>query len=821
MTISGNEARQNRNTPGAEPNASSLSVSPLSIPFKKGDLLAQKYRVESLIGIGGIGFVIAATHVELGERLALKFLRPEFVTHPEAVRRFASEARHAARIRSEHVARVYDVGSLPDGAPFIVMEYLEGTDLHRLLHREGPLPIERAVGFVVEACAALAAAHACYIVHRDIKPDNLFLARQPHGIEIVKVLDFGISKAELDATLHEDAARSAKQTVGALGSPSYMAPEQIRAAADVDARADIWSLGCVLYELLTMHYAFDAPSVMQVCAAVLETEPVPLASHRADVPAELEAVVMRCLEKDPARRYQDLAQLVVALAPFSPPRARASIEKTVETVGNIRPYSADDAPPSSRVVRSRPTNDRPPPDESAVRALPQEIDAEWDAIASDRDPFSLRAPGLLLDEVTTSGRLARLAPPKASASKRVDDLAFFSAKATLAGAGAAAAANEKGEPSTETASGAPALDPPDSGLSSPAENEEENEPTRVFAKPLRSAATAPAAEPVAQALKQDETALPAPAAVTRPRRPGTMDATPSIIIQDFPSLPAVGPESDPNWAKRSLAPLWIALALAVFGIVVVEWRVWWPSPEAPSKRAAPSRPNPTTKVVENDPVPPAPQAEAAPRNDLPVASSKERPALPNTRRVIRRRAAANEAARARTRAADVPKIEAIADEVELASEEEPRARPETPAEAAPTQTPEPEGERKQVPFGAIVPPGSAESSRASASASSPAKVTAHVAAPFPTSAVEHVVREHASEIQGCYDRAAMEHPDLHGRITMRAVVDETGSVASASTSSIEDGARLSACIAERVRHWQFPAPPSGSKSPISYTFVFE
>lgn len=788
MTISGNEARQNRNTPGAEPSASALSISPLTLPFRKGEILAHKYRVESLIGTGGIGFVIAATHVDLGERLALKFLRPEFVAHPEAVRRFASEARHAARIRSEHVARVYDVGSLPDGAPFIVMEYLEGTDLHRLLYEVGPLSVERAVGFVVEACAALAAAHACYIVHRDIKPDNLFLARQPHGTEIVKVLDFGISKAELDATLHEDGAPSARQTVGALGSPSYMAPEQIRAAADVDARADIWSLGCVLYELLTQRHAFDAPTLMQVCAAVLETEPVPLSSHRPDVPAELEAVVMRCLEKDPARRYPDLAELVVALSPFAPVRSRASIEKTIETVGNIRPHSADDVPPSSRVVRSRPTNDRPPLDESAVRPLPQEphdVDAEWEAIASDRDPPSLRAP-VILDEAKEV--------PASSVAVPVE---------------------EDAKPVTEIGDEAAAFGPADGNPL--AREDDDEEPTHVLAKALLSAtpvASPSQVEPVAEAPGVNDAVMPAPAAATRLRPVRGIDSTPSIIIQHFPRLPTVEPVSE-NWGKRSLAPLWIALALAVLAILVVEWSVWWPSPEQRAKRGAPPQAPATMKVVDTAPAPPPPTVTTpAHEDEAPVVAADEQLAPSKPRRVMRRRLGANTAWRARSQqpVPDVPKIQAIAEEVELASEDETPTDgtgSETPAAA---RSPEPE----QPSSGSIAKVAGSEPIRTSGSASP----TMNAAAALSAAVVARVVRDHASEIQACYDRAAMEHPDLRGRITLRAVVDESGSVTSASASAIEDGARLSACIAERARHWRFPEP-SGGNSPISYTFVFE
>ncbi len=765
MTISGNEARRNRTTPGAEANEAPLSVSPLTLPFEKGEILAQKYRVESLLGAGGIGFVVAATHVELGERLALKFLRSEFVTHSEAVRRFASEARHAARIRSEHVARVFDVGTLPDGAPFIVMEYLEGTDLHRLLLDEGPLSVERAVGYVLEACEALAAAHACYIVHRDIKPDNLFVAKQVHGADIVKVLDFGISKAELDATLHEPGVTDAKHTVGALGSPSYMAPEQIRSAADVDARADIWSLGCVLYELLTKQYAFDAPSLMQTCAQVLESQPVPLTRHRPDLPAELEAVVARCLEKDPARRYQDLGELALALAPFAPPRAQASIEKTLETVRNIRPYSADEGPPSSRVVRSRPANDRPPLDESAVRPLPLDTDAEWEAIASDRDPPSLRSPIPLVKRTDASS-----------------DGANGVAKAAEEQPTANGAIEAKGTAED------PARDELAESIAEEEDDEDEDEPTRVFLKPLLATSS-----------------------TTAPHGAKPIDTTPSIIIQDFREAPPWLDTDDSNWSKRSLTPLFIGVALTVLGIVAIEWRQWRPAPEPPPRHAAPPPPPATTTVVENRP-PPAPTA-AEPVHEEPEAAPKEPPEAPA--KVAARASRPRGAESARLRPANVPKIEAIAEEVELDSEDDQdvAAARDDPATAAPADAKSSEDAPPRTPaaFPAAAP----------ADAKSSGDAPPRAPAAFPASAVASVVREHAAEVRACYARAANEHPDLRGEITLHAILDEQGAVTNSWASSIEDGARLSACIAETARRWRFPEPPGKSKTPITYTFVFE
>jgi serine/threonine-protein kinase len=306
-----------------------LSQEPLQVPFAVGDIVAGKYEVTGLLGTGGMGYVISARHVELGEMVALKFLRPEALAHAELVERFAREARAAAKIRSEHVANVFDVGTLPDGTPFIVMEYLAGKDLADYLHQEGALPIDVAVEYIMQACEALAAAHAHGIVHRDIKPENLFLTQQAQGMYLIKVLDFGISKIALPR-----GKRDLVRTQMALGSPVYMSPEQIRRSDQVDARSDIWAIGCVLFELLTGVTAFDEPSLLELSAAILERDPVPLQTLRPDASEELEQVVLRCLEKNPDHRYQNVAELAVALYPFAPRRARISAERCYHMLKN-------------------------------------------------------------------------------------------------------------------------------------------------------------------------------------------------------------------------------------------------------------------------------------------------------------------------------------------------------------------------------------------------------------------------------------------------------------------------------------------------------
>jgi eukaryotic-like serine/threonine-protein kinase len=296
-------------------------------PFE-GQLLAGKYRVERVLGQGGMGVVVAAIHQQLEQRVALKFLVPGALSNEEAVGRFMREARSAVRLMSEHVARVIDVGTLPDGAPYIVMEYLEGQDLAALVAEQGPLPIETAVEYVLQACEALAEAHASGIIHRDLKPANLFLIHRRDGTPCVKVLDFGIAKISSKSSV----ATLAK-TNGAMGTPFYMAPEQMKSARNADARSDIWSLGIVLYELLSGDVAFARETLPALCASILTDPPPGLRERRPEVPARLEAVVMNCLAKDPADRYQDVAELAAALSEFATEEARSSVARVRRILG--------------------------------------------------------------------------------------------------------------------------------------------------------------------------------------------------------------------------------------------------------------------------------------------------------------------------------------------------------------------------------------------------------------------------------------------------------------------------------------------------------
>jgi serine/threonine-protein kinase len=300
-----------------------LCSAAMDAPVRVGDVLAGKYRIERVLGAGGMGVVVAATHLQLDEPVAIKFLQPEALKDGGVVARFLREGRAAAKIRSEHVARVHDVGTLESGAPYLVMEYLDGSDLAAMVRERGPLPVELAVELVLQACEALADAHSIGIIHRDIKPANLFVTTRRDGSPAVKVIDFGISKV----TTGQDAGMDITKTAEMRGSLLFMPPEQMTSPRDVDARSDIWALGVSLHYLLSGTYPFSAQSMPELCAMILQREPAPLRAARPDVPAGLEAVVLRCLRKDPAQRFSSVADLAGALAPFAPVHARVSADR--------------------------------------------------------------------------------------------------------------------------------------------------------------------------------------------------------------------------------------------------------------------------------------------------------------------------------------------------------------------------------------------------------------------------------------------------------------------------------------------------------------
>ena len=294
-----------------------------SFDLKPGDVLAGKFRIEQVLGIGGMGMVASAWHLELRTRVALKVLLPSALADAAALERFAREASTVSSMRSEYVVRVFDVGKLPDGGPpYIVMEHLEGEDLESLLAKRGPLEIAEAVGFITEACEGIAEAHSLGIIHRDVKPANLFLTKRVDGSTLLKVVDFGIAKqrgGEVSTTL--------TGPLITMGSPQYMSPEQTRAARDVKESTDLWSLGVCLYEMLTGARPFSGPSVAEVTAAVLMAEPKSPSELRPEIPRGLAEVVTRCLRKRPWERFPDVAALAAALEPFAPASRRGAAQR--------------------------------------------------------------------------------------------------------------------------------------------------------------------------------------------------------------------------------------------------------------------------------------------------------------------------------------------------------------------------------------------------------------------------------------------------------------------------------------------------------------
>jgi serine/threonine protein kinase len=279
---------------------------PIDIGVEIGTVFLNKYRVDAIIGHGGMGVVAECTHLALGERVAIKMLRKDVLLDAEAVERFQREAQAAAKLKSEYVARVSDVGTFEGNIPYMVMEFLEGHDLGQLLEQRGVLPVPWATELIMQTAEALAEAHSLGIVHRDVKPTNLFVTWRPDGSALIKVLDFGISKSPMGTDMQ------LTQTQSLLGTPAYMSPEQMRSARLVDWRSDIWSLGSVLYELLEGRRPFEADSFSEMCVKVAVDAPAPM----VNTPIELQPVILKCLAKSPDQRYATMAELGHALVPF-------------------------------------------------------------------------------------------------------------------------------------------------------------------------------------------------------------------------------------------------------------------------------------------------------------------------------------------------------------------------------------------------------------------------------------------------------------------------------------------------------------------------
>jgi serine/threonine-protein kinase len=338
-------------------------VKAASLPIRPGELIGGRYRIEKVLGQGGMAVVVSAKDERLDEVVAIKVLLPERVANSDARERFTREARTAVRIKNEHVVRVTDVGELPDGTPYMVMEYLEGEDLASLLVRKKKVPASTAMFYVLQVCSALKEAHGLGVVHRDLKPANLFLAKKRGQPPSLKVLDFGISKVET----HD---RRRTETKEILGSPWYMAPEQMKRAASADSRADVWSLGIILHELVTGEVPFDGASMTEVIVTVLHDDPRIAASP--DIPESLGKVIRKCLSKSPDDRYATADDLAAALreadVPLTPPSSESILKAAVVDEDDGEMVDESDLIPSANPPMAAPST--PPPRVSTPPPVP-------------------------------------------------------------------------------------------------------------------------------------------------------------------------------------------------------------------------------------------------------------------------------------------------------------------------------------------------------------------------------------------------------------------------------------------------------------------
>ncbi|WP_437982865.1 protein kinase domain-containing protein [Sorangium sp. So ce117] len=459
-----------------------------------GTLIAGKYRVDRLLDKGAMGAVVAATHVDLDELRAIKVLLPATAADPEMCGRFLQEARIASRLRSEHAVKVHDVGRLESGLPYMVMEFLDGRDLRVIRKQRGPLPVEEATLYVLQACDALAEAHALGLVHRDVKPANLFLTHTREGTPCIKVLDFGVSKASQAALL--GVAEMRTSTGQMLGTPHYMPPEQMRGQRDVDARADIWAVGSLLYVLLTGRYPMHARSV-QTVSLVLGGKFVPQLPSKVvrGLSPDIDPIIMRCLERDRDKRWPDLAELTLALRPFAPPAAQPLVDRIQrilrgslrDSLSGVRPgvdgvdagergaiLTTMGSGPSTGGVAIELRPELPPPvfhgapeeadpverseaitvsDRSRVRAETDLVERSEAATVSDRQRAPAEAdPAERSEAVTVSERpraRAEASPAERSEAVAVPDHAGVRAEARPAERSEAAAGSDRPQPRVE------------------------------------------------------------------------------------------------------------------------------------------------------------------------------------------------------------------------------------------------------------------------------------------------------------------------------------------------------------------------------------
>jgi serine/threonine protein kinase len=505
----GDESQEEAVPPSASPGDQATSgVSPVRPPITPADLrigsvVNGKYRIDSILGRGAMGIVAECQHVELCERVALKFLlTTRNVTHDDLGVRFLREAQVSAKLRNEHIARVVDVGVWLESVPFMVMEYLDGHDLRAMIRRHGRLPPAVAIDFAIQICEGVAEAHAHGIVHRDLKPSNVFVTSRADGSDLVKILDFGISKWSLpDSDLGEGT-----ETGIILGSPKYMSPEQIFASSKVDARADIWSLGAIAYEMLSGRPPFDMPTFAQTCAE-LSTDRLPpsISALLPEVPPALETAIFRCFERSVEKRTQNVAELAGALleavgSPFASV-VRARIEATLvsrtgregapkESGSRIAINSFDAFPPAGLVAASGSTSQR---------SLPMTTDSSSRRQAEWQRPRRRRWVALAFGGmVVAGGAMAALSPSQSAAPS--------ASKASVT-----ASASAPPRPSSVTPQEPVSADPPSSADTAP-------EPSVEVRPRPRPAAVHPRPQPIAQASAAPTAPAPAPKATEPVKR---------------------------------------------------------------------------------------------------------------------------------------------------------------------------------------------------------------------------------------------------------------------------------------------------------------
>ena len=439
-------------------------------PVREGDVLAGKYRVEKVLGQGGMGIVVAAKHLELRQRVALKFLLPAALESVEHTERFMREAQAAVRLKSEHVAKVLDIGRLDDGGPYIVMEYLDGSDLWHVLQAKGPLAVGEATGHVLQACEALAEAHALGIIHRDLKPQNLFLIQRPDGQPCVKVLDFGISKMLSTAS---QPPLTLTRTSTIIGSPLYMAPEQMRSAKGANERSDIWSLGVILYELLTGRTPFMAETMPDLVFKVAQDPVIPPRELRPEIPETLSAGIVRCLERDQTKRFVNVAELAAVLEKYAPDYQRG----TADRISNVLRVASVPPPMSARA---------PVPVAPAVAGSATENSA-WGTTQST--PTNRRRA---ITTVAIVAGLVGLAGGAGVIALRSPDRAANAAAAVSASTATATPTLTPTSTSTSTSTSTPTATPTSSASTEPSASAAPKPPSRP---PVGTAPTKPPAAP--------------------------------------------------------------------------------------------------------------------------------------------------------------------------------------------------------------------------------------------------------------------------------------------------------------------------------------